>query len=1267
MKRYNLNRIKSNIASHPASLFGMREFKKKLCTVEKDDKKTDINHKTLQVLSAPYNPSHKNAKPLTGKNCSKVVYSTGPPNGSSTIQKNVIQGNNRNSFTKLAVLGTRYLTNTTQFFANNNPTKTEFKIKNKSKRKTTKDEIAHQLATQELISQISSSFINAEHENLDFTINQSLEKIGAFYDADRSYLFFSSPDKSKISNKYEWSRIGINPQIVNLQNIQCEKELPWFSNKINRLENIYVNNIQYSPMGFAEKQHFIKQDILSLLVVPLCKQKELFGFLGFDYVVKSPGNFQQIFKVLRTIGEIFLQALENRNSFLALRKEQLFLNLLMDNIPDTIYFKDQHSRFTKINKAQAKTLGISNPKDAIGKTDADFFAPAFTKKALGDEIQIIKNNKNFHDIEEKVVRSDGQEFWASVTKVPLRDNQGKITGLVGISRDITERVQRRKKREGIIELTTFLLGPDKLPQKLDNVVTKIAEILDLMVARIWLKRSEDICNSTCSFGPDNLIDKNFTKNTENLQLFASTEENKSSNGTRNPVPLGMSTINKLASLNENKISSNDLTSDLTIKDLLCVKRCGLQSFAAYKLNSKENRILGILEVFSKHKISIDDDILLETLSHNLAQVLHTNKAEAAYKHSEKKFRKLFDEAPVGYHEIDKNGIIVTVNQTELKLLGYSANDMIGKPVWEFAAEKGVKERVLGKLQTEVNKHGIEIKYKKKNGELLPVIIHDKILSDETGTYIGVRSTLQDNTFREKALKALSGSEDKFRSISQSATDAIVSADQNGNIIFWNNSAKNIFGFSEEEIIGKSVENIMPESYQKSHYSYLKRIIDGEKPRLDGKAHEMIGRNKDGHEFPIELSPSIWKSNGQYFFSAIIRNIEQRKTLEKQLSQSHKMEAIGTLAGGIAHDFNNILGAIMGYAELSIDEVDTNSNTSDNLEKLLISAGRAKDLVKQILIFSRMDESKVQPMNIQKTVLETLSLLQSTIPTTIQMVKNIQADNSYILGDPCQIHQILLNLCNNAVFAFGDNTGIITISLLAAGNNTSKKLPSSHNGEYVELVVNDSGCGMSDTITGKIFDPFFTTKDVGEGTGLGLSVIDGIIKKMGGTISVSSTVGEGSTFTVLIPVIKNQHISGPGKLLKEPRGTETILFVDDESDLVEIAINKFKSLGYTVLGENKSLNAFDLFKRNFDKFDLIITDQAMPQMTGKELSQSILQLRPDIPIILCTGYSDTLNKQNALDLGIKKFLYKPVNIRELARVTRKVLDESRVKEKQEIEL
>ncbi len=380
---------------------------------------------------------------------------------------------------------------------------------------------------------------------------------------------------------------------------------------------------------------------------------------------------------------------------------------------------------------------------------------------------------------------------------------------------------------------------------------------------------------------------------------------------------------------------------------------------------------------------------------------------------------------------------------------------------------------------------------------------------------------------------------------------------------------------------------------------------------------------------------------------------------EQLHQAQKMEAVGTLAGGIAHDFNNILAAILGYAELANFDIAEDSRTKYNLQQSIKATHRARDLVQQILAFSRQARQERKPLDIKPLIKEGLKFLRASLPATIEIRQNMEEDPGTIEADPTQVYQVLMNLCTNAAHAMDEKGGVLEVSLGKADmdGEASAAPAGMEPGPYLRLRVSDTGHGMPPEILKRIFDPYFTTKEVGKGTGLGLAVVHGIVKSYGGGITVSSEMGKGSTFDIYFPRVQAMGRASEAERA-EPLpfgGHERVLFVDDEKAIVEIGHSMLKYLGYEVEVRTSSIEALELFRAQADRFDLVITDMTMPNMTGDKLAQELLRIRPGIPIILCTGFSEYLTEEKAKALGVRELLMKPLAIRDLAQAVRRVLD------------
>ncbi len=758
-------------------------------------------------------------------------------------------------------------------------------------------------------------------------------------------------------------------------------------------------------------------------------------------------------------------------------------------------------------------------------------------------------------------------------------------------------------------------------------------------------------------------------------------------------------------------------------------------------------------------------------------ITERKRAEEILRESEASFKELFDDAPVAYHELDREGRISRVNLTELRLLGYTAEEMQGRFAWEFIVEKASKQAVATKLSGEIGPQPFERTFIRKDGASVPVEIEDRLLYDADGKVRGIRSTLHDITERKRAEQALRESQERYRDLVENAHDIIYSHDLEGNFTSVNRAAEQITGYTHDESLAMNIfDTVAPEHAGRSR-EMIRRKLSGDEvtayemeivakdsrrvpvevntkltyqngvpvgvqgiarditerklaqaeltrlaaaveqtadsvlitdpkgnieyvnpafERITGYSkEEVVGKNprilKSGKNDPANyrelwdtiLRREVWvgqlvnqKKDGSLFservtisavlddtkeiahFVAVKQDITHEIQLEEQLRQSQKMEAIGQLAGGVAHDFNNLLTAINGYSSLALQKIEENHPLRNYLEEIKKAGDRAANLTRQLLAFGRKQILQPLPINLNDVVGDMNKMLRRLIGEDIVLSARLDSSLKRIQADPGQIEQVLVNLVVNARDAMPQG-GTLTIetAMVDFDEEYAGKRLGTRPGSYVMLAVSDTGTGMDEQTQARIFDPFFTTKDKGKGTGLGLSTVYGIVKQSGGNIWVYSEPGRGTTFKVYLPPIESAGIQAEKAKVEVPipRGSETVLLVEDEDVVRGLTRQILEQAGYEVVESARGKEAIRLYTESDRSIDLLLTDVVMPETSGKEVADQLTALKPGLKVLFMSGYTDeAIVHHGVLDSNIQ-FIQKPFTPAALARKVREVLD------------
>lgn len=629
--------------------------------------------------------------------------------------------------------------------------------------------------------------------------------------------------------------------------------------------------------------------------------------------------------------------------------------------------------------------------------------------------------------------------------------------------------------------------------------------------------------------------------------------------------------------------------------------------------------------------------------------------------SRNKYYDLFNNAPTGYFLIDNNFSIIEANVAALDLLGVKRADIKDRPIMGYvrSTDHLRMNSLLQDIIVDKTKNHIIVQLKRMDNSFRTVKI-DGQLSDEPES--GVRQimlTASDLTEQQKTQIALEESENLYRSLVQSSHDHIFMLSTDGYFLASNEQVAKHNLESSWQLIDKNVSDIYPDDSAASYIEQLQVVVSLRKAVqfehqviVDGKTRYYIDKL-----YPIVKDGRLWAVGGISHDVTAQRSIEEEKSrLEKQLRQSQKLESLGNLAGGIAHDFNNILSAILGFSELALGEVENGSSLEDDLKEIYRGGTRAKDLVKQILLFARQSRETIAPTSVATVAREVIKFLRSSIPSTIDIQTDIKSD-SIILGNETQIHQIFMNLCTNAYQSMEPDGGTLRISI----HDIELKENHAMNGldaavdKYIEIKIADDGHGIDPALLDYIFDPYFTTKQMGDGSGMGLAVVHSIVESCHGRISVESKPGQGSTFIILLPVTQDLIENSQTDAKDIPTGSESILLVDDEVSITKMGKLLLEKIGYSVTTSTRSIDAIEIFRKQSNEFDLVITDMTMPFLTGDKLAGELLRIRPDIPVILCTGYNRNVSPDEIEKIGIKAFASKPIVLSQFARTIRNVLD------------
>jgi len=994
---------------------------------------------------------------------------------------------------------------------------------------------------------------------------------------------------------------------------------------------------------------------------------------------------------------------DHKRTVKALKDSDLTTRALLNATTESIFLIERDSTFIALNEVTAKKLG-KQPEDLIGQCGYDFIPPELVESRKNRIEELIRKNKPVRFVDER----SGIFFDNSL--YPLHDFKGEINRIAVFARDITKQTQaetahrkNEKKYRNVVENASEAITVTK-GKMFKFVNPKMIEFTGYSEIELMSRPFMDLVH------PDdrqlvklNYLERQKTKNSVQYELRIITKDGVIKWFESKAVIIEWedesATLNMLTDITHRKqaeeklnvtlhqlnavvshvpviISAVDLEGKYFLSEGKGLKKLGRKSeemigISVYDLYKDRPDILEYIQRTLKgESIQVEVEIADEIFDLSYEPITdHTNtvsglvvvaniitkrkQVENELKFSAEKFERWKASSPIGIIQSNAKGGIKDINDTALTMLGYSKQDLLeGSLDWakltpaEFLHldKKAMEEATDKGFWTPFEKE-----YFHKDGHRVPIIIGGAAFKDYDDEYIVF---VLEITERKKAEEALRISEEKYRSMMEAMEDPVTISSHDYKIVYMNPAMIKRTG---RDATGEPCFKALHDLGTKCPWCQHHKIQNGE------HFTEELVSPKDKRAYHISHSP-IFHKDESISTLTVYRDTTDFKKMQSQLMQSHKMEAIGTLAGGIAHDFNNILFPVLGHTEMLLEDIPEDSPFRPRLDQIFTSALRASELVKQILTFSRHNTDELSLMKIQPVIKEALKLIRSTIPATIEIKQYIRNDCGIIKADSTQIHQIIMNLAANAHHAMEDTGGELKINFkeIQLGNDdviTFDMMP----GAYACLTIADTGTGMDKDRIKKIFDPFFTTKGKNKGTGMGLSVVLGIVTNMGGTIQVYSEPGEGTEFKIYFPIEKSSFEEQNIQIQTEKSvrgGTERILLVDDEEAIIEMEKPMLERLGYQVSLRTSSIEALETFRATPDRFDLVITDMAMPNMSGDKLSVELIKIRSDIPILLCTGFSEAMSEGKATSLGIKGFLLKPIVMKNFVQKIREMLDSNK---------